>query len=452
MEVKLSTIIPVYNAEQFLPRCLDSVLSQNMDDREIICVDDGSTDDSLRILRFYAENHKEIRILEQENRHAGTARNHGLAIARGEYVHFLDADDFLLPDVYDRLYRTAKELDVDCLKFCGKAFSYQDGKASKNQPEDYAASYLDRELIGKVISVRTNGRELIDCSSRVPWLGIYKRSFLEENRIRFNGLRCVNDRSFYVRVILCTEKIAYTDVFAVCHQIENPSSLVGIRMDHFTCHFESYHEIERYLKQSDPILRRRFLSAELYDLFFWYKRLNKEQIRQIRRDMYQFFLTLDWDNLNRLPFMFELMEDANKSLSEYIRAEETDLDGFIKKNRKEKNLYLYGAGVMGNCVARNLKSHDISIKGIIVSNNALSGELEGIPIRKIDEIDFGKKDAVVLLASKSIYHLQMSYELKKKGIQRIYYLSDDLLETIKEKDENTGYYIGNVTDKDIVKK
>lgn len=95
MNPSVSVIIPVYNIEKFLSACLDSVCSQTLKDIEIICVDDGSTDSSLAILHRYKKQDERVIVLTQQNQGAGAARNYGLSIAKGEYLAFLDSDDFL---------------------------------------------------------------------------------------------------------------------------------------------------------------------------------------------------------------------------------------------------------------------------------------------------------------------------------------------------------------------
>ena len=102
---RISVIIPVYNAETWLPRCLDSVINQSFRDIEILCVNDGSTDHSAQILREYAAKDSRISVLEQEKSGAGAARNRGILAARGEFISFVDSDDKLLPDAYARLMR-----------------------------------------------------------------------------------------------------------------------------------------------------------------------------------------------------------------------------------------------------------------------------------------------------------------------------------------------------------
>lgn len=94
-KVRVSVIIPVYNAEKYIRQCLDSLLVQNNQRIEVICVDDGSTDNSLAILKEYEEAHQEVKVITQKNAGAGAARNNGMKYATGEYLSFLDADEFL---------------------------------------------------------------------------------------------------------------------------------------------------------------------------------------------------------------------------------------------------------------------------------------------------------------------------------------------------------------------
>ena len=95
---KFSIIIPVYNVEKFLPECLDSIAAQSLADIEIICIDDGSIDSSSKILEQYAKNDKRLTILKQKNQGQGVARNNGLEIAKGDYILFVDPDDWIKDD------------------------------------------------------------------------------------------------------------------------------------------------------------------------------------------------------------------------------------------------------------------------------------------------------------------------------------------------------------------
>ena len=113
MEPKVSVIIPVYNVEPFLARCLDSVVGQTLRDIEIICVDDGSPDRSIDILNRYAAEDARIRVISQENRGLGGARNRGFDAATGEFVLYVDSDDWIDPAYCERLYEAARETGAD---------------------------------------------------------------------------------------------------------------------------------------------------------------------------------------------------------------------------------------------------------------------------------------------------------------------------------------------------
>ena len=115
--IKTSVIIPVYNTEEWLPACLDSVLAQTQSEIEVILVDDGSTDRSLDIERTYAQRDARVRVLLQQNLRQGTARNRGLAEARGEFVYFMDSDDLIVPELFEVCYRACTEDDLDFVTF-----------------------------------------------------------------------------------------------------------------------------------------------------------------------------------------------------------------------------------------------------------------------------------------------------------------------------------------------
>lgn len=110
---KVSIIVPVYNVEKYLSECLDSLISQTLSDIEIICINDGSKDSSLEILEKYAQKDKRIVVINQENSGVSTARNTGMKCANGEYIGFIDSDDWIDSDFYEKLYNSAKNNDAD---------------------------------------------------------------------------------------------------------------------------------------------------------------------------------------------------------------------------------------------------------------------------------------------------------------------------------------------------
>lgn len=123
----ISIIIPVYNTEKYLPVCLDSVLNQTLRDLEVICVDDGSSDGSAQILADYAARDGRVRVLTQANRGLTAARNAGAAAARGDWVGFVDSDDTVQPDMFERLLENAVKYNAD-ISHCGLNYIFPDGR------------------------------------------------------------------------------------------------------------------------------------------------------------------------------------------------------------------------------------------------------------------------------------------------------------------------------------
>lgn len=111
----LSFVVPVYNSMEYLPECLDSLMDQDIsqDEYEIICVNDGSTDESINVLRKYQRQYRNIVVIDQENCGVSTARNNGLKIAQGEYIWFIDSDDFILRNILSELQEVAEDIRAD---------------------------------------------------------------------------------------------------------------------------------------------------------------------------------------------------------------------------------------------------------------------------------------------------------------------------------------------------
>ena len=134
--VKVSVVIPFYNVEDYLGECLDSIINQTLDDIEIICVNDGSTDDSLKIVEELATSDDRIKIFSQENQGASASRNHGVKKTHGDYIYFMDSDDILELNALEDLYDFSVSNDLDILIF--KMINFNDDTGEK-----YASNYYE---------------------------------------------------------------------------------------------------------------------------------------------------------------------------------------------------------------------------------------------------------------------------------------------------------------------
>ena len=115
--VKISIIMPIYNTETYLRESVNSILNQTFEDFELICIDDGSTDNSLNILKELSENDSRLRIISQENRGAGFSRNKGMKLSQGDYICFIDSDDYIVPEYLERTYENIISNDSDIVMY-----------------------------------------------------------------------------------------------------------------------------------------------------------------------------------------------------------------------------------------------------------------------------------------------------------------------------------------------
>ena len=173
---KISVIIPVYNVEKYLARCLDSVLAQHFPDVEILCIDDGSTDGSLSILREYAARDSRIRVLEQKNSGASAARNAGLEAAKGRWIAFVDSDDEVLPGIWTTLLDDAGDADAVC-------FSAEEVREENGQRTPVDSGYFDVPFQGP----RTLTDSDVIHLSMTVWDKLFCREKIEECALRFPG-------------------------------------------------------------------------------------------------------------------------------------------------------------------------------------------------------------------------------------------------------------------------
>ncbi len=171
-DAKVSVIIPVYNVEKYLKRCLDSVITQTYENLEIICVDDGSTDRSLEILRFYEKKDSRVIVVTQSNQGPAAARNRGLNIATGKYISFVDSDDFLQWNAYEILTMVAEENALDLIMFGANTYPQDKGEWWIN--EKFQTRY-------KVYEAKSAGEVIFGEKASVPflWMHFIKRTLVE---------------------------------------------------------------------------------------------------------------------------------------------------------------------------------------------------------------------------------------------------------------------------------
>jgi glycosyltransferase involved in cell wall biosynthesis len=203
---KVSVVVPVYNVEDFLAECLDSICNQTLDDIEIICVNDGSKDASLEILNEYAAKDKRITVIDQENGGHAVATNRGMDLATGEYLFLMDSDDILELSALEETYDVAEERKVDFVIF--QAINYYMDKDEYIEEENYSMNAL-ADHVGDSVFNYNDVRDFVFDISVTPWSKLYRRDFIEDNGIRFPEGLVFDDNVFFYDVLFAAERITF---------------------------------------------------------------------------------------------------------------------------------------------------------------------------------------------------------------------------------------------------
>ena len=214
--IKISVVMPIYNAADYLKPAIDGVLNQTLTEIELICVDDGSTDGSLAILKEYQQADERVRIVTENNAGPSIARNKGLTRARGKYVIFLDADDFYDYSLLEKLYNLAEEqtLDIALCKF--DIYNNRKAKFEDNIRSDHGEIFAESEVVSK----NDYPDVILSCTTGYIWNKLFRREFLTEKGITFDqDLRVFEDTHFVVTALSLADRIGKCHERLIHHRV-----------------------------------------------------------------------------------------------------------------------------------------------------------------------------------------------------------------------------------------
>lgn len=208
MNPKISIIIPVYNVEKYIKRCLDSIINQTLKELEIICIDDGSTDGSGQILDEYSQNDSRIKVIHKQSEGQGIARNIGLEYATGEYIGFVDSDDWIEPETYECAISKMTE-DIDVV-FYGIDIVLEDSVDEQTQSIQDLKRYYSSCNTTYIGEVELND-DIIFKSTVNIWNKLYKASIIKENQLYFPDIITSEDIMFFYEYMLLCKKAYYIE-------------------------------------------------------------------------------------------------------------------------------------------------------------------------------------------------------------------------------------------------
>lgn len=274
-EVKVSIVVPVCNVQKYLCECLDSLVNQSLSNIEIICVDDGSSDNSSQILDEYAYKDKRVKVIHKENSGYGDSMNMGMAFAKGEYVGIIESDDFAELDMFERLYSVAKIHHADIVK--SNFYLYWDNKGEKrNELFKIVDTDEDRQMIDPLNY--KNGK-MFKAKASI-WSALYRKEFLSEKGIDFLTTpgASFQDTSFTFKVFASTERMVLVEDAYVHYRQDNEESSINNLDKKIPYVFKEYDEIFSFIniddfytyeRKSEKRQRLGITIASFYDACLW---------------------------------------------------------------------------------------------------------------------------------------------------------------------------------------
>lgn len=255
--VRVSVVIPVYNIERHLRQCLDSVAGQSLRDIEVICVDDGSTDDSPKILADYASQDSRFQIIRQSNAGPGAARNTGMAQATGEYLIFLDSDDWFEPDFLERMVAKAESTGADVTICRAVEFDTETGR------ELPSAWMLRTETLPKKarFSPQEASASLFYFTWGWPWDKLYQTAYLRQGKFVYPALPNSEDLSFVFLSLAGAKYLTIEDAVLVHHRVNRGGSVSNSRAAHPEAPYQAIKLLEEGLRSRGlyPTFEQSFL-------------------------------------------------------------------------------------------------------------------------------------------------------------------------------------------------
>lgn len=452
MKTDISVIVPVYNVEQYLEECMNSLIAQTYKSMEFICINDGSTDSSLQILRSYEKRDSRIKVVDKQNEGYGRTLNRGVEMASSPWIGIVESDDFVESNMFEKLYQMAKDSDADIIK-CN-FYTY---KAKEGREINYNWIY-PKEFWGKEICP-LNYPEIYNVHSSI-WAGIYRKEFLDINHIRFNETpgASYQDIAFHFKVLSSAKKMKIVEDALLYYRMDNMNSSIYNPTKVF-CVVDEMHAIDSYIREQSKERQEKlwplYMRKKYYDYRWTYSRLAPEfQFALLHLMSKEFAVEEKEDKFEKVLWKDErdkeeLQEIIKNPVSFFMRTknkESTDkrlqiagivnqriyLKGILQEIKESDHTVIYGAGIRGQWVAERLREKGISMSKLIfvVSNKGTENEVIGIPVMEVGQLSTISKNLFVIVAVKGEAKIEMLGKLQQLGIENVALADDEFRELI----------------------
>lgn len=344
---KVSVIVPVYNVAAYLSTCLNSILNQTLEDIEVICINDGSTDGSGEILNRYARQDQRVKVLHRENRGYGASMNIGLDIAQGDFIGIVESDDCILPDMYETLYAAAASEELDLVK--SEAYYWYEGiEYQKRIHYSHLEPYFNR-ILGDM------DRNILCKFYMNVWTGIYRRDFLNQYGIRFHESpgASYQDNGFWMQTVLYCKRAKWLNQAFYLYRQDNETASVKSK-DKILAMTKEFEYLENVLRDREneqllPYCYQYKLFRHVGNFYRIADEYKREFCEQIKKD-YTKYMFFSYGDIQIDNWLREAVVFPDRLCNRVIQKK----DEIKEKLDSTDKVIIYGAGVHGEHVMRGL--------------------------------------------------------------------------------------------------
>ena len=350
--VLVSVIIPVYNTEKYLSECLRSVMSQTLKKIEIICVEDGSTDSSQDIIKQLQKEDARIKLLLQENRGGGAARNLALEQAVGNYLMFLDSDDFFEPEMLEKMYRKCEKMKAD-ICVCKVRCYHEDLGFDTEEPGAMREHFLPEK---ECFSWQDMPDYIFNTFHNWPWNKMFRRALIEKHKLRFQEIKRTNDLFFTCQALVLAERITTLKEVLVSYRVGISGNCQSTNVETPLDFYEAFKQLkEELLRQGIfEAVKRSFVNHALDGCL---ANLNSQEGGKYQEQLYEqlkdnVFAKLsiegqeadyfyDFNRLMYRSYRIIMEEDYPAFLRDRIQNLKDERDYCLRTDHREKMQLLY---------------------------------------------------------------------------------------------------------------
>lgn len=439
---KVTVLTPVYNVRKYLFQCLESLANQTLDSLEFICLDDGSTDGSEKILDDYAAKDKRFHVIHKHNEGYGKTMNRGIMEASGEYIGILEADDFAEINMFEVLYTAAKEHGADVVKSNFYMYTEESGDKFYELLErcPYEEVHTSKEV-----------PQLLQTEDYL-WTSIYNREFLIRNNIFFTETpgASYQDIAFSCKAALCAKRMYLLREAFLHYRVDNMSSSIHSVRQKIHCYHDEFAEYLRFLSRRGED-EQSYGGAVSYDMWRTYQSACFPQVAFGKRVQYLKRVVNEFKELQKKGWLYDSgwPNDAWEKMMDHMHHPEKYLfecavesqkymfikEGFFNLMRDVPHLYLYGAGVIAKSILKILEKEKIHATGLLVSRmDGNPSFVYDVPVYELDMSPADKENDAILIAvtpQKSGMQQEIFAALEKEAYKIIFVWTKDLQEALR---------------------